>query len=170
MAWRMRIYSICKQDAQGFTYIGLIIFIAILGLASTASVSVGTLVQRRGAEQELLFVGSQFRNAFQSYYLATPPGKKQYPNSLDDLIKDPRFPQPVRHLRKIYADPITGKTDWTVIEAPGGGVMGVSSKSDAQPIKIGNFSDADKLLDGKAKYSEWVFFYAPVSVANTRKH
>jgi type II secretory pathway pseudopilin PulG len=159
-----------KQGVKGFTYLGLLIFIAVIGLASTAGVSVGTLVQRRSAEQDLLFIGSQFRNAFQSYYTATPAGQRPYPNTLEELVKDPRFPQPVRHLRKVYADPITGKIDWVLIAAPMGGTMGISSKSEAQPIKIGNFDEADKMLEGKSKYSEWVFFYNPAGIANPRKN
>jgi type II secretory pathway pseudopilin PulG len=166
----MRIYRTDGHEAKGFTYLGLLIFVAVIGLASTASVSVGTLVQRRSAEQELLFIGSQFRSAFQSYYVATPVGQKPYPNTLEELVKDPRFPQPVRHLRKVYADPMTGKADWVLIVAPVGGIMGVASKSEAQPIKIGNFAEGDKMLEGKNKYSEWVFFYSPAGIANVRKN
>lgn len=158
------------RNCTGFTYVGLLIFIALIALSSAASVSVGTLVQRRNAEQELLFIGNQFRNAFQSYYAATPLGQKQYPNTLEELVKDPRFPQPVRHLRKIYADPVTGKADWAVIQAPIGGIMGVASRSEAQPIKIGNFEQVDKVFEGKNKYSEWVFFYAPTNVQNLRRN
>ncbi len=145
----------------GFTYLGLLIFIALIALASTTAVSVGTLVQRRSAEEELLFIGGQFRSAFQSYATITPAGQPQFPNQLEDLVQDPRFPKPVRHLRKIFVDPITGKPDWHLIPAPAGGIMGISSASDTAPIKIGNFSDADLALEGKEKYSEWVFYYSP---------
>lgn len=169
MASPLQNYKNRRHHAAGFTYLGLLIFIAVIGLASAASVTVGTLVQRRGAEQELLFVGSQFRNAFQSYYAATPAGQRPYPDTLEELVKDPRFPQPVRHLRRIYADPITGKADWILLDAPLGGIMEISSTSDRQPIKIGNFSDADALLEGKSKYSEWAFFYNPASGANKPK-
>lgn len=158
----MRIYSRHNQSIKGFTLIGLLILIALISLMSTASLRIGALLQRREAEQALLYVGSQFRSAFQSYYLMTSMGQRPYPNTLEELIKDPRFPQPVRHLRKIYADPITGKTDWILLKNPMGGIMGVSSRSDAQPIKVANFSDADKSFEGKNKYSEWGFFYTPL--------
>ena len=48
---------------------------------------------------------------------------------------------PVRHLRRLYRDPITGQDEWGLVEAPGGGVMGVYSRSEDEPIKSGNFSD-----------------------------
>jgi type II secretory pathway pseudopilin PulG len=150
-----------RHCEQGFTYLGLLIFIAILGLASTATVSVGLVVQRHSAEQELLFIGSQFRDAFRSYYTSTPLGQKPYPATLNDLANDMRFPEPKRHIRKIYVDPITGNADWELVAHPGGGIMGVNSKSEDAPIKIGNFADVDKALEGKGKYSQWVFFYSP---------
>jgi type II secretory pathway pseudopilin PulG len=150
-----------RHHNQGFTYLGLLIFIALLGLASAATVSVGLVVQRHSAEQELLFIGSQFRDAFRSYHTSTPLGQKPYPTTLEELVNDLRFPEPKRHLRKIYADPITGNTDWELIAHPAGGIMGVSSKSEAAPIQIGNFTEADKALEGKGKYSEWAFFYNP---------
>lgn len=158
----MQIYRNHRQRINGFTLIGLLILIALIGLMSTASLRIGALLQRRDAEQELLHVGSQFRIAFQSYYLMTPMGQRPYPNTLEELIKDPRFPQPVRHLRKLYADPITGKTDWLLLHSPMGGIIGISSRSDAQPIKVTHFSDTDKSFEGKNKYSDWGFFYAPI--------
>ena len=47
---------------------------------------------------------------------------------------------PVRHLRRLYKEPITGQDEWGLVEAPGGGVMGVYSRSEDEPIKTGNFS------------------------------
>jgi general secretion pathway protein D len=37
------------------------------------------------------------------------------------------------------------------------------SLSEDVPVKTGNFSDADKDLEGKGKYSEWAFIYMPPS-------
>lgn len=158
----MRIYNEYDRRA-GFTLLGLLIMLAVMGITTAASLRVGMLLQRRDAEQELLHIGGEFRRAVQTYYLMTPAGQKPYPNSLEELVKDPRFPQMVRHLRKIYPDPMTGKADWVPVVSPLGGIMGVHSRSDAQPIKIGNFSDADKDFAQQRKYAAWRFFYTPVS-------
>ncbi len=68
--------------SAGFTYIGLLIALALIALAATATVQGGALLQRRQAEEELLVVGREFRNALQSYANATPAGQKRYPPSL----------------------------------------------------------------------------------------
>ena len=101
--------------AAGFTYLGLLILLAVLGLVGAAGLKMGTLLQRAAAEEELLEIGAQFQDALRSYAAATPPGQKQQPATLQDLLKDPRFPNPRRHLRKIFVDPVTGKAEWGII-------------------------------------------------------
>ena len=144
------------RHSQGFTYVGLLILVAIIGIASAATVQTGAILQRRAAEEELLEIGNEFRNALISYANATPVGQHRAPRSLQDLVKDPRFPNPRRHLRKIYADPITGKEEWGVIEAlDGSGIVGVHSLSKAKPIKIGNFAFPFHDFAGKESYGDW---------------
>ncbi|RQS58006.1 type II secretion system protein [Burkholderia sp. Bp8963] len=152
---------------KGFTYLGLVIFVAILGIVSAAAAELGSIARRRSAEAELLFVGAQFRAALKSYYEATPRGSNPYPSSLQVLLKDPRFPTVVRHLRQIYPDPITGRTDWLLVMAPGGEIMGISSASARRPIKTAGFPEPFVTFAGKSSYSEWVFYYqmSPVTVA-----
>lgn len=111
---------------RAFTLLAVLFLVAILGIAAAATVSAGVTMQRRSAEDDLLFVGLQYKRAFRSYYqaaISTP----RYPLKLEDLLKDPRFPGIRRHLRTLYADPVTGGTDWGLILAPGGGIMGVYS-------------------------------------------
>ena len=72
----------------------------------------------------------------------------RYPQSLEQLLVDKRYPMPVRHLRRLYVDPMTGAADWAVVEAPGGGVMGVYSRSEAAPRKTGNFLLKDAEFEG----------------------
>ncbi|HEX7633966.1 MAG TPA: type II secretion system protein [Noviherbaspirillum sp.] len=147
---------------RGFTYLGLLILLAIIGIASAASLQAGAALQRRAAEEELLDIGMAFRNALLSYANATPVGQKRAPSSLQDLLKDPRYPNPRRHLRKLYADPLTGKEEWGVIEAQdGGGIIGVYSLSNARPIKTGNFATAFQDFAGKTSYREWRFMAVP---------
>ena len=150
----------CAARAGGYTYVALLVLLALYGLASAVAVSTASLLQQRANEEELLFVGRQFAAAFRSYYESSPAGNRQFPAKLDDLLRDPRFPGVKRHLRRIYADPMTG-APWGLVAAPGGGIMGVHSVSQRAPLKVASF-DADLAgLAHRRKYSEWVFQYAP---------
>lgn len=142
---------------RGFSLLGLLILIAILGIVAASNVQVGTLLQRRTAEQELLFVGKEFQRALASYAAATPIGAPRGPTSLDDLLRDPRFPGVRRHLRRVYVDPMTGTTSWGLLRGPEGRIVAVYSLSEGQPIKQAGF-DAELLhLAQRVRYSEWLF-------------
>jgi type II secretory pathway pseudopilin PulG len=145
---------------RGFTYLGLLIIIAVMGAGLAAFGQLYSHASQREKERELLFVGSQFRNAIASYYNKSP-GAKVYPKKLEDLVEDKRFPMPQRHLRRVYSDPMTGKAEWGMVEAPGGGFMGVHSLSEETPIKSGNFSAKDVAFEGAEHYTKWMFTYSP---------
>lgn len=143
---------------RGFTYLGLIILVAILGLVGAAGLKMGSLLQRQAAEQELLDIGAQFSDALQSYAAATPPGQPTQPASLAALLRDPRVPQLRRHLRKLFVDPITGRAQWGLLYQPGGnGIIGVYSLSQQQPLKVANFEARFAGFEGKTHFSEWQF-------------
>ena len=142
---------------QGFTLMGALILLALMGAGLAAFSELTSFTVQREKEAELLFRGNQYREAIKAYYAR----QKTYPKALAELVEDKRFPTPVRHLRKLYADPMTGQPDWAIVEAPGGGIMGVHSKSEAAPIKTGNFSLADKTFADTARYADWQFFYKP---------
>lgn len=148
-------------NQRGLTYLALIFAVAILSLASAAASELWSTAQRRDKERELLIVGNQFRQAIGSYYETSPGSAKQYPHSLDDLLKDNRHLVTQRHLRKIFRDPITLKTEWGLVQAPTGGIMGVFSLSEGKPLKSANFEPRDKEFEEKKKYSEWKFVYVP---------
>ena len=149
---------------RGFTYIGILIIVAITGAGLAATGTFFSQTAQREKERELLFVGDQYRQAIASYYNKTPGGAKAYPKKLDDLLEDKRFPMPQRHLRKLYADPITGSNEWAIVEVPGGaGIMGVHSRSEEAPIKSANFRARDAAFEGAARYADWQFVYAPAT-------
>lgn len=155
-----------RAPCRGFTYVGLLVFVAILGIASAATLQMGSVVQRRAAEDELLLVGMEYRRALISYAQRTPAGQLRQPKSLADLLKDPRYPNTVRHLRKLYPDPITGKAEWGLIQGvEGGGISGVYSLSEAMPIKIDNFDPELAHFKGKTSYREWQFSVLPTTPA-----
>lgn len=145
----------------GFSYLALLILVAILALATSGLLTVGSIVQRRQAEQRLLEVGASYRQAISSYLNSSPAGDRRYPGTLAELLRDPRHPGVLRHIRQLYADPISGHQEWGLIVAPGGGIMGVHSLSKARPIKVGEFDPEDASFEGASSYSGWLFVALP---------
>lgn len=146
---------------SGFTYLGVLFLVALMGLGMASFGTVASMQRKREKESELLFVGHQFRRAIELYYEGSPGGAKRYPPNLEALLQDPRTPGIRRHLRRIWRDPVSGKPQWGLVEAPGGGVMGVFSLSGEQPVKRASFDEADVDFEGKAAYSDWKFVYTP---------
>ncbi len=142
----------------GFTYLGVLFAIVVLGIALSAVGIMWSTQIRREREAELLFIGDQYRAAIGRYVAA---GGK-YPASLSELVTDERSAQPRHFLRRLYPDPMTNRMDWEVIEAPGrGGIMGVASSSRATPIKQAGFPGPDALFENALCYCAWQFIYAP---------
>jgi type II secretory pathway pseudopilin PulG len=158
----------CTQS--GFTYLGALLLIAVMGAMLASVGSVWHTASQREKEYELLYAGDQFRNAIQSYYEKTPGAAKQYPKSLDDLLHDRRHSVVQRHLRKIFIDPMTGSAKWGLLMAEQGGIRGVHSLSGAEAIKTANFSRANRDFEGKLLVGEWHFTHgasAPAPEATT---
>lgn len=143
--------------ARGFTYIAVLIFIAVMSAGLAAAAEVWHMALKRENEAQLLFAGDQFRNAILMYFVHAPGGTNRYPQRLEDLLKDPRYPDTKRYLRKIYTDPMTNSTKWGLLKAAGGEILGVYSLSADEPAKKTNFGIVDQAFEGKSKYSEWVF-------------
>lgn len=157
MAFPMPSGSLAPRQG-GFVYIALLIGLAILGIGLGATSEVWTLTRQREKEQELLFVGNQFRQAITRFYLQSPPAARRFPLSLQELLEDVRTPdKPLRHLRQLYADPITNSTQWGEVRLPSGQLVGVYSPSTDKPLKVFGFSLRDKDMVDKEQYAEWVF-------------
>jgi type II secretory pathway pseudopilin PulG len=151
-----------RSRSKGFTYLSLLIAVAITTAALAAMGGIWSHAAQREKERELLFVGEQFRQAIALYYWRTPGGAHQYPKDLEALLEDKRWPVTQRYLRKVYRDPVTGTTDWGVVEAPGGaGIMGVYSKSEDVPIKTAGFPARWTSFVEARNYSDWKFVFSP---------
>ena len=145
---------------RGFTYLGVLVIVALMGFGLTAFAELYSHASQREKERELLFIGEQFTNAIASYYNRSP-GVKVYPKKVEDLLEDNRFPKAQHHLRRLYRDPMTESTDWGLVEAPGGGFMGVYSRSEETPIKTGHFAAAEQAFEAAEHYTKWMFTYSP---------
>jgi type II secretory pathway pseudopilin PulG len=142
---------------RGFTYIGFMIAVAMTGAGLAAYGEFASHAAQREKEAELIFRGEQYRDAIASYYRK----EQRYPKSLDELLEDKRFPMPVRHLRRLYRDPVTGQEEWGLVEAPGGGVMGVHSRSEDAPVRTGNFTEKNQEFVEAKTYADWKFIHSP---------
>ncbi|WP_205802468.1 hypothetical protein [Burkholderia sp. Ac-20365] len=143
-------------------YLALLIGIAIIGAAAAGTIQIGALYQRRMAEKELLYIGDQFQRALLSYADNTPVGLPNQPRTLDELVRDPRYPNPMRHLRRVYADPMTGKPDWVLILSPNGQtIVGIHSTSHEHPIQLRQFPERFRGFEDKRSYTQWVFIARP---------
>ena len=140
----------------GFTYIGLLLFIAIIGIGLSVAGLSWQYQVRTDKELQLLFVGGQFRAAINNYYESTPSASKVYPLSLNDLLLDKRMPNIKRNLRQIYLDPMTGNADWGLVTQQGR-IVGIYSSSTLKPIKNKGFSVADAKFSVAASYQDWIF-------------
>jgi type II secretory pathway pseudopilin PulG len=158
----MRWLSMGAHQQRGFTFIGVLVIMAVMLIALGAVSQVWHVVMQQEKEQELLFIGHQFRTAIGKYY--TQSGNK-YPLNLETLLEtNDRSGRKVHYLRKIYPDPMTGESQWGLVLAQGGGLAGVYSFSEDKPFKIAGFINADSLFESAEKYSDWKFVYRPTVI------
>jgi type II secretory pathway pseudopilin PulG len=149
--------GLARSRSAGVVLLAMLLAVALGGIAMMAAADVWALARRRAQEQELLFVGGQYRLAIQRYVSGAPPGTgRTLPATLEDLLEDDRYPIPVHHLRRLYPDPITGSTEWGTLRS-GDRITGVYSLSEQEPLKQAGFAAADALFAGKTSYRDWVF-------------
>ncbi|MCP5246371.1 MAG: hypothetical protein H6937_10695 [Burkholderiales bacterium] len=181
---------------KGFIYLWALFAVAVAGVVMAGTGQVWQTKSQREKELELLFIGEQFRKAIMSYYNNQLTGIRQYPESLEDLLEDKRGPVPVRHLRKIYIDPLTMTDEWGVVEeedvpqqAQGQnrgnnqnnannpasssfastrkGIVGVYSLSGKRPVKRENFPEHFAKFSEAQTYRDWQFIHTQQSGSGT---
>jgi type II secretory pathway pseudopilin PulG len=143
----------------GFTYIGILAAITVMLAVLGAAAEIWHISMQRENERELLFIGHQYQRAIRQHYQQSG---KRFPESLEIMLGgDGSNTGEKRTLRRIYRDPITGKTEWGLVPGANGGVAGVFSLSELEPIKKSGFIEADADFDKAEKYSDWKFIYNP---------
>jgi type II secretory pathway pseudopilin PulG len=153
----------------GFTYVMMVAALAILGVGLAAAGQAWSEHQRRVREQELLRVGAAFIRAIESYYESSPGTQKVLPARLEDLLQDNRFAGTRRHLRRVYADPVTGRAEWGLVRSPMGGISGVHSLSDRSAVAAGTQMVANQPLRFSGRYSDVHFVYVPLVAKEKKK-
>lgn len=151
----------------------MMVVMAIMAIFLTIAVQTVSFQQRREKEEELIFRGNQAVEAIRLFRARNG----RFPLTLVELANaKPRV------LRKVWADPITGKTDWVPIFLGQEGVavpgIGIAPPATPRPILgvrqpgsgargpiIGVHSasceGSIKVVDGRTQYCDWKFFYDP---------
>ena len=157
---RPALQAMAVRRSAGFTYIGLLVTIVIIGGMLAAVGQVWSTQAQREREAELLYRGDTIRMAIAAYSFG-PGGSGHYPPELQAMIQDERQPQIKRELRRVYEDPMTGLADWTLIRGADGGIMGVASSSNGKPLKVQGFNLVDAAFADTTCYCDWQFVYTP---------
>lgn len=153
-----------KRRQQGYTYLGVLLLLLVLGMSLTGAALVSDLMQQREKERELIFAGEQYANAIKRYYEAGAGGVSTFPKSVADLLRDPRFPNVQRHLRRPLRDPMTPSGEWELIREEQGGIVGVHSRSEKTPLgQYAQTRSDDSAAAKKKTYRDWQFRYDPGS-------
>jgi type II secretory pathway pseudopilin PulG len=146
-----------RRGQFGFTYIWLLAALAVLGLFMAVVGPMWATQAQREREAELLRVGAAYAQAIERYYAMTPGAAKALPTRIDDLLLDPRFPTPVRHLRAAYPDPIDPERGLEPIFGVGGQLLGVRSTSQLEPLRRVEWTDGRHVIPPAAHYRDWQF-------------
>lgn len=123
--------AICR----GYALLGLLAGLAVAGAGLAAWGQASSSRMQRDRESELLFRGAQFVLALEAYAQASPSAERRRPERLEQLLHDRRGPAPRHHLRRLWADPFTGRADWVLLRDAEGGIVGVRSRAKVRAFK-----------------------------------
>ena len=146
-----------RERGRGFTYLGLMFLIALMGMAAAMASAVWSTTQRRDNERELVFAGRQFAAAIERYRKRSTDAARLYPRSLQELVLDDRGGQVHHHLRRIFVDPLTGSRQWGLMQLPDGGIIGVHSLSERVPFERGFVMADFPVPKDSRSYQDWHF-------------
>ena len=154
---RLRCARSSPVRQAGFSYLWVLMLVAFMGIGLGIASETYVIGAKRERERELLVIGRAFQEAIARYHALRPEsGVQAYPSSLEDLLLDQRVPGTLRHLRKIYRDPMTGKAQWGLIKL-GDRIVGVHSLSSEPVLKRDGFEVGQSSLANKETYEQWEF-------------
>jgi len=149
------------RRSSGFTYLGLLFAIALAGIALAAAGQRWSTALQRERERELLFRGTEIANAITAYRAVTPEGgQSRGPARLEELVSDERTPKTAHHLRRLYADPFTGRPDWVLLIGPDKGIQGVRSRSEARAFITDGLPP--QAIRAPARVADRLFYALPI--------
>ena len=152
-----------RRKSRGFSYLLLLLLLAVLAIAATGSVTLGHAMERRAAERALLETGEEFRLALLSWRRVGGSGAGG-PAELNELLRDPRVPGVRRHLRRLLHDPLTGRAEWGLLRDTNGRIVAVYSLAEGVPIQRDGFDGLRQAgFEEPENYQQWRFGVMPLA-------
>lgn len=149
-----------RAGQQGAVLIALLATMLLMGFTLMAAADIAASARQREREAQLMFIGEQYRQAIERYYYSAPPGTPRVlPSRVDQLIRDDRYPVPVQHLRREYADPFDGG-EWVWVRI-GDRLAGVHSRAHVEPMKRAGFPSRYAAFASAGDVSQWIFIFKP---------
>lgn len=142
---------------RGFTLPGLLAVLAVSLLGLGAAARVWSQDRQRDQERELIRIGSQYALALERYRQLSPGSQRRFPEQLHELVLDRRFVGTMRHLRRLYGDPLEPGSAWQPVRGADGRIVGVRSASARAPLSQGAVDPRGQPLPAATRYSDWVF-------------
>ncbi|MFO7495897.1 MAG: type II secretion system protein [Desulfobacterales bacterium] len=153
--------------SSGFTLMGVLVLVTISGIGLMGASQSWRTIAQREREEALLFQGDQIRRAIASYYTAGAAGAEgEYPQRMEDLLRDPRFPTVQRHLRKLYKNPLDPEGKWEFVLDGTGRIKGVFASRKEKPLKVKRFAEDYSEFENAKTYTDWKFIFVPNGAAS----
>lgn len=153
----MRLAKPAHHRQAGFSWLFVLFLLAVASAAGAVVAQRWADQSSREKERQLLRIGDAYAKALAEFRASSPGSDKRFPQSLEQLVLDNRFVGTRRHLRMLYADPVTGRADWVLLRDARGDITGLHSQSERQPwaqiaMRL-EFTD----LNAAKRYADWIF-------------
>lgn len=149
--------AVPRRQPRGATLVVVLLLLALTSLGLSVVGPAWADQARRERERDLLRIGALYARALASYRAASPGSDKHHPERLEQLLADTRFVGTMRHLRKLYPDPLRPGAPWGLVKDAAGRIVGVYSHSDDEPVARGVQQLDGVTLPAASRYSDWKF-------------
>jgi len=146
-----------RAGSRGYGLVAVLVLVALTAFGLSVAAQSWSDAARRDKEQQLLRVGVLYVQALERYRRSSPGTDKRLPQELDELLVDQRFVGTVRHLRRLYPDPVGATGRWGVVRGDDGRIRGVHSLSEDEPLITGAVRRPGLRLEPARRYSDWKF-------------
>lgn len=140
---------------SGYSYLYFMVLTIFLSIFLSNSILIYSTFVKGERDRELIRISDSYCNALKSYFANSPNGIYQYPEKIDFLLRDPRYKNITRYLRKLEVDPISRK-NFILIKNDFNQIIDIKVNSD---IDIYNLKLIEYKFknDNLKKYNEIIF-------------